>query len=411
MGSVVVDQIATSGALIQGADVTLSRGQKNDLLLAALPGATVERYSGEQVVLFEDHLLLKKQVTHLGNPWPGFKKRIQIPKKWLDVERRAVADGLVPHFVGIYHYGDVTIFVDFDPATYVTRKANNSAAHVATNDLYQAQTLGQFGRVDGNGNHLTSVRDDQFADYLQGQREPGRPRLDVFRRFNETFLVDYPIDALDAVKEMHAAAWPDTFQGEWPGFYVEFRLDSFLRGGHLDGVVAYQKVKRRGQFDYDLVFKDGGRPAYYGDLKASDVSKHESPGNDAENIRKCVAEFGRFWYVIYEHETTHAREHGDAATIAWNEWRHSVGHRGQKEYNPLSYARRFKAAVRFVRMMILEVNQANFSVVLGDFAQGRQPDGGDRALKVMINKRNIDNFLIYTETAHAPIASALRLDR
>ncbi|GAA3670125.1 hypothetical protein GCM10022237_32410 [Nocardioides ginsengisoli] len=399
MGTVVVDQIGSNGALIEDVDTTLSDLKKNVLLIAALPGAEVTRYAGERVIRYRDQVILKKQVTHLGNPWPGFKKRIQIPKTWLDVERHATVDGLVTRFVGIYHYGDVTIFVDFDPTTYVLRKANNSAAHVSTNDLYQAQMHGQFSRVDRNGNRLTSVRADQFAAYLIGGYEPSHPRLDVFHRFNVEFLLDDQIDALDAIKEMHAAAWPDTFQGEWPGFYVEYRLDAFLRGRGLGELVEYQKVKHDGAFDYDLVFKNGDTLEYYGDLKASDVTKHESPGNDAEDIKRCVAEYGRFWYVIYEHLTHHARDNGDRATIAWNEWKRSVGYRGRKPYDPLSYANRFKESVRFVKMMILEVNEANFHVVLGDFAQGKQPGGASRALKVMINKRNIDNFLIYSETA------------
>lgn len=401
MGSLVVDQIGPDGALVADVDTTLSDRQKNDLLLAAVPGGEIARYAGERVIRIGDQVILKKQVTHLGKPWPGFKKRIQIPKSWLDVERQATAEGLVARFVGIYHYGDVTIFVDFDPTTYVRRKANNSAAHVSTNDLYQAQTLGQFSRVDRNGNRLASIRADQFADYLRGLDKPTHPRLDVFHRFNLEFLVDEHIDALDAVRQMHASAWPDTFQGEWPGFYVEYRLDSFLRDERLGNLVEYQKVKHQGAFDYDLVFKNGDELEYYGDLKASDVTKRESPGNDAEDIRRCIAEYGRFWYVIYEHLTHHARDNGDRATIEWNEWKRSVGYRGRKPYDPLSYAKRFKESVRFVKMMILEVNEANFHVVLGDFTQGKQPDGAARALKVMINKRNIDNFLIYSETTTA----------
>lgn len=47
-----------------------------------------------------------------------------------------------------------------------------------------------------------------------------------------------------------------------------------------------------------------------------------------------------------------------------------------------------------MNMLVLEVNQTNFRVVLGDFAQGKEPDGAARALKVMIKKKNIDNFLI-----------------
>jgi len=398
VGSVVVDQIGPVGELVQAVDTRLSDTQKNRLLLDALPGALVENYAGERVVRFGDQILLKKQVTHLGIPWPGFKKRIQIPKRWLEVERRASADGLTTRFVGIYHFDPVTIFVDFDPTTYVRRKANNSAAHVATNDLYQAQLHGQFSRVDRNGNRLTSVRADQFAQYLRRGYVPSHPRINVFRSFNAEFLNVGRLEALSAIKAMYAASWPDTFQGEWPGFFLEFRLEEFLRTQRLTHVVEYQKVKGKGLFDYDLVFSEGGAIAYYGDLKASDVEKRESPGNDADDIRSCVSRYGRFWYVIYEHETTHARDNHDLATIAWNRWKRSVGYRARKGYDELSYAKRFKESVRFVKMVILEVNPANFHLVLGEFAQGRQQGGAARALKVMIKKENIDNFLIYSES-------------
>lgn len=397
MGSVVVDQIGPDGSLLMDVDTTLSNSEKNGLLLAALPGAHVDTYAGERVVRFRDQVILKKQVTHLGNPWPGFKKRIQIPKKWLRVEQQARADGLVVRFIGIYHYGHVTIFVDFDPTTYVRRKANNSAAHVATNDLYQAQTLGQFRREDTNGNTLTSVRFEELAGYLlDGYAKD--PRVEVFEQFNAEFLAGGELEALVAVEQMHAASWPDTFQGEWPGFYLEHRLDDFLRRGSHTDSVQFQKDKKRGKYDYDLLLCERGILEFYGDLKSSDVTKHESPGNDAEDLARCLRDYGRFWYVIYEHETHHARDHGDVATIAWNEWKRSVGYQPRKEYNPLSYGRRFKQSVRYVSMKILELNQTNFRLVLGDFAQGRQPDGAARALKVMINKKNIDNFLIYSES-------------
>lgn len=396
MGSVDVDQIRPDGSLLWDVDTTLTVHQRDDLLLAALPGATVETYAGERVVVLDDQLILRKQVTYLGIPWEPFKKRIQIPQSWKVVHRQALADGLTPRFVGIYHYGDVTIFVDFDPSTYVLRKANNSAAHVATNDLYQAQTLGVFGRTDGNGNRLTSVRFDLFADYLLGRIREDHPYLGVFDDFNAEFLTDERLYALDAVREMHDGAWPDAMQGEWAGFYLEYRLSRFLRRTHADRLVAFQKTKGRGSFDYDLVFGNRGQVVYFGDLKASNVAEQESPGNDAEDIRRCVAEYGRFWYVIYEHKTWHSRDEGDVPVVAWNEWRRSVGHVGRKDYDPHSYARRFKSAVQFTRMMILEVNQANLDVVLRDFNQGHQPDGAARALKVMIAKRNIDNFLIHS---------------
>lgn len=397
MGYVVVDQIGPSGELLHDVDTTLTPAEKIDLLIQAVPGASVERYAGAQVVRIDNQVILYAQVTHLGNPWPEFKKRIQIPHRWISVYTAARADGLVPRFIGIYHYDGVTIFVDFDPYTYVQRKANNSAAHVATNDLFQAQTRGIFTRTDRNGNHLTSVRADLFADYLTHGLRESNPYVDVFESFNAEFLNGVWVDPIRAVEEMYVANWPDTFQAEWAGFYLEFRIDEFLKRTHADGLVGFQKVKRRGEFDYDLVFQGPQGGEFFGDLKASDEAADVAPGNDAADLARCIEQYGRFWYVIYEHATQYSRDQGDVPVVRWNEWRRSMGHNQRKEYNPLSYARRFKAGVSFLRMKILEVNSANFHVVLADFNQGRQPNGGARAVKVMINKRNIDNFLIYAQ--------------
>lgn len=401
MGSVVVDQIRFDGALVQDVDTTLNTREKNDLLLAALPGATVEMYAGEQVVRYRDQVILKKQVTYLGRPWEPFKKRIQIPRYWLDVERQGRADGLIVRFVGVYNYRDVTIFVDFDPRTYIRRKANNSAAHVSTNDLFQAQTLGQFSREDKNGNRLSSVRADEFATYLRLGYEEKNPHIEVFDRFSDAFLNGLKIDGLAAIQEMHEAGWPDKFQNEWAGFYLEYRVSRYLTQNRLLDLVVVQKEKRKGEFDYDLRFLRDGVLEHYGDLKASNIAVSASPGNDAANFFRCLSETGRFWYVIYEHETWHGRDSGHVSTRRWNEWRQSVGHVGQnKVFDPLSYAGRFKEAVRFVGVKILEVNQANAGIVLGDFQEDFKQYGGGapRKSKVMIRKADIDNFLIYSKS-------------
>lgn len=397
MGIIAVDQIGPRGEPLQDVDTTLSPTEKFGLLAQALPGANVEHYCGVRVVKFRDQVILAAQVTHLGHPWPEFKKRIQIPPRWIDVYRCALADRLTPRFVGIYHYDGVTVFVDFDPRTYVLRRANNSAAHVATNDLYQAQTLGVFTRADRNGNRLTSVRADLLADYLLGDVRAHNPYLGVFESFNSEFLTGEQIKAMHAIDQMYAALWPDAFQVEWAGFYLEYRADEFLRRAHADRLIEFQKNKRRGGLDYDLVFKEPPAVVFFGDLKASNAASNEAPGNDAADLKRCIQQYGRFWYVIYEHETWHSRDEGDVPVMAWNEWRLSVGHVFRNGYDPLSYAGRFKSAVRFVGMKILEVNEANSHVVLRDFNQGHQPSGEDRAVKVMIAKRNIDNFLIYSQ--------------
>lgn len=402
VGTLNVDQITPSGALVQDADTKMSPTQKRELLLTVLPDATLEKYAGVPAARLSDAVILYKQITHMGFPHPEFKKRIQIPKTWPAAYLQAIAEGLTPHFVGIYHYRDVTIFVDYDPHTYAGRKANNSSAWVYTNDLFQAQTLGQFSREDKNGNRITSVRADLFAGYLAGRTEEQHPHLDVFAGFNPEFLTGDRLEWIEALEQMHEAQWKDRNQGEWPGFYLEYRLDAFTRLRRHTDLVQFQKAKRKGLLDYDLLLLERGKLDFYGDLKASDIVKHESPGNDAEDLKRCIEEYGRFWYVVYEHRTWHARDNGDLATIAWNEWRRDKGYVAKKGYNELSYARRFKEAVRFERMRVLEINAANFGVVLADFKQGRQPDGASRALKVMINKRNIDNFLIYSESVEVP---------
>lgn len=400
MGVVDVDQLLPDGSIVQDVDTTLVEPRKRELLLEALPGARVEAYAGVQVVRFRDQVIFKKQVTHLGFPHPEFKKRIQIPNRWVAAHEQAVNDGLNPRFLGIYHYGDVTIFVDFDPRTYVRNKANNSSAWVYTNDLFQAQTLGQFSRRDRRGNHLTSVRADQLESYLRSGYEEKNRHIEVIDHFSDTLLDGARIEGLVAAREMYAAGWPDAFQNEWAGFYLEYRLSRYLAENSLTDYVVVQKEKRRGEFDYDLRFLRDGALEHYGDLKASSVSVSDSPGNAADDFFRCLSETDRFWYVIFEHETWHGRDDGNRATMAWNEWRRSVGHVGRSRvYDSLSYASRYKEAVRFVRVKVLEVNQANVGLVLGTFQEGfRQPDGQPRKGKVMIKKKHLDNFLIYSRT-------------
>lgn len=400
MGSQQVDQVGTDGSVVQGPDAKIRPAERLAIVARYLPEVYVQQFGTEHVLMTQDSsALLVRQVHHLGHPWPGFKKRIQIPNQWISIHRMLRDSGVRPLFIGLYRYQDVTIFVDFDPTTYIRRKANNSAAHVATNDLFQAQMQGSFTRVDRNGNRLTSVRADRFAEYLGTGRVTVEPHLQILSAFNSEFLDGATTPALEAVRRMHAARWPDRFQGEWPGFFLEYRLHRFLtERGHTEQM-TYLKQKRPGAYDYDVEFRADGAVVHYGDLKASDHTSKESPGNDAAQIQACVQQYGRFWYVIYEHHTWRARDNGDEATIAWNHFRRRAGHQPAGGFNELSYARRFKEAVRFFRMRVLEVNTANFHTVLGDFAQGRQPSGQARALKVMIRKDRIDNFLVHSHEA------------
>ncbi len=405
MGSVAVDQITSGAVLVSDVDTKIFTKDRHDLLVGALPGASIETYGGVNVVRWGDQILLSKQVTYLGTRHPLFKKRIQIPDKWKSVHDRAHSEGLKPRFVGVYHYKDTTIFVDFDPQKYVDRGLNNSSAHVATNDLFQAQTRGQFSREDKNGNRVTCIRLDKFLTYIRSGFEETNPHLDALDLFSREFLDGTKIEALSAVQAMYSAKWPDAFQNEWPGFYVEFRLDAFIHRRNLQNLIVVQKEKRKGAYDFDLRFLDNGITYHYGDLKASDLKAKDAPGNDEAKFRECLNDFDRFWYVIFEHQTWKSRDSGDTATRRWNEWRRNQGHKQRKggPFDPLSYSSRFKEAVRFDRVRVLEVNSANVNMVLGDFQKGfrqYQGQGNPRKSKVMIRKKDLDNFLVYTKSRH-----------
>lgn len=97
--------------------------------------------------------------------------------------------------------------------------------------------------------------------------------------------------------------------------------------------------------------------------------------------------FGRFWYVIYEHETKKDCEATSFKDVrAYNRY---------MKKDELSYAKRLKTGVKFTKMTILELNRFNFHEALSEFNQGHQPNGTARNPKFMIKKKDIDNFVIF----------------
>jgi hypothetical protein len=155
-------------------------------------------------------------------------------------------------------------------------------------------------------------------------------------------------------------------------------------------------LKREGDLDFDIRFEEEN---FYGDLKASDIKKKETPGNDQENLIECIYQYDKFWYVIYEHETIKDSEATNyEATKARNHYIKSVD--ASYENDEMSYHGRMKNSVKFVKMSIIELNHVNFREALTDFNQGCQPDGKARKPKFNINKKVLenDNFVVFRYT-------------
>lgn len=342
----------------------------------------------------KEYLILPAAVTYLGGKHKIYKKRIQL-KPWY----KKVVE-LFPNyeviFLGVYHYNNNIIFVDFIKDSYMMGKFNNSSAHVYTNDLYQTIKLNQFLKKDQRGNISISISEKNLITYLNDESYETDNELEEIVRFNKSFPFNKEITLEKAVPEMYLAKWPHWKQGEWPGFYLEYLFYNYtvnsVNINYLDKSIGKTKDS---QLDFDVYFP---RKGFYGDLKASNIEKNEAPGNDKESLRSAIDKGEKFWYLMYEHETVKDKDlDGYPATVFWNNFKlKNNGWKKGKKFDEFSYKTRLKSSVTFKKMSILEINKVNFSHALFDFHQGKQPDGSNRKVKVSIRKKDINNFLIYT---------------
>lgn len=351
---------------------------------------------GHKIFLYtskgKQYILLHRAVSYLGGngQHPIFKKRVQLPSWYKDFCLAAKRNKL-PYdirFIGVYHYKGVVVFVDFEKDTYLKKKVHNSSAHIYINDLYQALTNGVFHKEDMFGNHIYSIRGNKLASYLDGKEIGQNILFSLFEKFNNGFTFGQWIKVLPTIKEMQQSGWPEWRQTEWPGWYLEYKFNQFTIDNNTAPLILYtgqsHKAKQDGVFDFDVWFK---HHQFYGDLKASDITKTVAPGNDQSAFVECINMFGKFWYIIYEHETTKDTEEN--------------GYKNVRTYNrymkkdELSYSTKLKTGVKFMKMTILELNRINYREALSEFNQGHQPDGSKRNPKFMIKKKDIDRFVVF----------------
>ena len=154
----------------------------------------IEKYQGTKTLYSYKHdgvteYFLAGSVTYLSKPHPLFKKRYQLKLWHKDFynEHKNIPNERI-HLIGIYHYEGLVVFVEFKIEDYIERKLNSSAAHVYTNDIYQAVTNGVFEKRDKNNNRITSVISRKFKDYLLGEAK-GNQIFELFGKFNSNFIL------------------------------------------------------------------------------------------------------------------------------------------------------------------------------------------------------------------------------
>lgn len=366
----------------------------------------IETYNNKKLLCYKHNniveVLLLASITYMGGngQHPIYKKRMQLKNWYKDVVNYySNKSNYNVRFIGVYHYNNNIIFAEALKNTYMNKKMNSSAVHIYTNDLYQAMKNGTFKRKDRNKNEIVAIKYIKFKDYLNNISDEYNNQLfTIFALFNEGDYFGKWINAKTAIPEMHINNWNKWKETEWPGWYLEYKMNSFIKEKCLERKILYvgSSNKRAGELDFDLWF---GEDNFYGDLKASDISKKEAPGNDQQNFIECINKYDKFWYVIYEHETIKDNENNnyDATRFRANYIKNNNEWPNNKIFDELSYHKRMKNSVKFIKMYIIELNRINFRSVLNDFNQGKQPSGDKRKPKFKISKNNIDNFIVYEQ--------------
>ncbi len=391
------EQIRPDLSLDIAKDQVLTPKQQQDTIMRCLgeEHCQIKEIAGHRILTYtngeKNYILLHRAVSYLGNPHPIFKKRVQLPH-WYKEFCEDITKNELPYdvrFIGVYHYMGAIVFVDFLKDTYLKNIVHNSSAHIYINDLYQALTCGIFHKEDMLGNHIYAIRCNKLANYLCGKETGQSILFALFEKFNQGFTFGQWLNVLPTVKEMEQANWPEWKQTEWPGWYLEYKFNKFTIDNGTSPHIVYtglsNKSKQNCVFDFDIWFKNA---QFYGDLKASDITAKKAPGNDQTTFIECINRFGKFWYVIYEHETKK-----DSEATNYQEVR--AYNRYMKKNDELSYKQRLKTDVKFMKMTILELNRINFREALSEFNQGHQPDGSARNPKFMIKKKDIDRFVVF----------------
>jgi len=396
------EQILPDLRIVLDKDEPLSPKQQDVALKNNLGAAncTSEEICGKKVLVFTNKgkrtIFLHKAITYLGNPHPVHKKRIQLPTEYKDYCNKVQSEHpeIDVRIMGVYHYQGTLVFVDFAKETYLGKCMHNSSAHVYINDLYQGLRNGVFHKEDQYGNHMYAIHPCHLVQYLEGEEQGTSELFELFKKFNNGFTFGQWLYSVDMIRKMHADSWRQWKQTEWAGWYLEYEFEKFTRTNCVTHLMRYTGSSNKGQgdgiFDFDIWFD---RDQFYGDLKASDKDQKEAIGNDQETFVECVSRYGKFWYVIYEHDTKKDGPKTNCqATIDRDNFLRELG---EEVHEHSENHRYIKHSVNFEKMAILELNEANYRQALIAHNQGRQPSGAPRAPKFSIKKSEMDNFVVF----------------
>ena len=384
LSNVKVDQIY-HGSVIEDYGEILTKSELQFIIKGLFQNLIVEK-NGYLYGKYRDkeYCIYYKNISYLGNPHPKFKKRIQISNRFKTLYDENFKKNITTLLIGVYKYKDNILLCDFDTSTYIKRKAHNSSAHVYTIDLINGERNGLFEKKDIRGNIITVFNKDNVINFLDSKLfNEDNTKIEVFDTLDDFFIhMAKEWLGIEAYADMIEHNYRNKYQPEWPGFYLEYKLEEYLIKNNKQDVITFYQNRKKGEVDLDLQFPQLG---FFGDLKAHSVTSSRIQGNDYETIMKLL-ETQIIYYIVANHETEKDSDHNYEVTKFWN----TV----QNKKDLMSYFNKMKYGVKIKSYYVLELNKYNKQYI-DVFNQGKNSDGSPRNPKISISMKKINNFLVH----------------
>lgn len=376
----LTQQVDRNGNLVFGHETLYRGNQASDKIKELVLGFEYKKFQGYKKVLVKDDIIvLVKTVSYLGNPHPLYKKRIQIPKWWINFCNEYGNDFNI-RFVGLYSYNDNHLIVDYDKTNYINNLGNNSSAHVYTTDLKLAVENGEFSKIDYFKNQINIFKPDNYIEYLKTFIVKDLPLIDLIKKISKEFPTEQ-IDASRAILDMLEGGSTNWKQTEWAGWYFEHLFKKASKKLNLEDRFQFGLYVGPDNLKLDIWFV---QERFYGDLKAHSIDSSAIIGNDTLVVNEAIKNHNKLWYIIAEHERS--KDLNDKENMK----RLQIIYDSTGQMNKLP-RRRIKGSIKFNKILILLIDKDTLTFTDQLQKDWLNSNGTPRKEKISLKKKYLTN--------------------
>lgn len=383
LSNIKVEQVTINHTIVDDYGEILSKSELNKVFIDNFKNIKIAHNAIYGEINSSKYCIFCKNISYLGTPHPFYKKRIQIPQSFKKLYYENKDKGIKTLLIGVYKYHETLLFCDFDTTKYINNKSHNSSAHVHSIDLLNGVRNGYFSKKDTRGNVITVFDKNNIDKYLNTKLFGINLTFELFDTLDDFFNnMAKEWFGTEVYLEMIENNYRNKYQPEWPGFYLEYKLERYLNDHDKKSIITFYQNRKKGGIDLDLKFPQLG---YYGDLKAHSINSSGIQGNDYTTVMDLL-ENQSIYYIVANHDTEKDKDHNYVVTTFWN--------KQQNKSNLMSYANKMKYSVKIKSYYVLELNKYNKKYI-GIYHQGKNSDGNPRNPKINISMKNINNFLVH----------------